>query len=108
MKPVLGRQGGWTPQEGGHTCLAADEEMAFLSSRSSSSARAEGVTGLAPPKERKKHVTSLCQHMHSRLFKIKARDSAGLKSPPRNDSNRPTGLHVIYYFVFQARTHFCD
>lgn len=49
----------------GHTCLAADEEMAFLSSRSSSSARAEGVTGLAPPKERKKRV-SICIQGYSR------------------------------------------
>ena len=53
---VVGHFGRW-----GHTCLAADEEMAFLSSRSSSSARAEGVTGLAAPKRRerkgeKKHV----------------------------------------------------
>lgn len=49
---VVGPFGRW-----GHTCLAADEEMAFLSSRSSSSARAEGVTGLAAPKRREETCT---------------------------------------------------
>lgn len=57
MKLLLGQQNRGSFRKGGHTFLAAAEEIVFWSRRLRSSASAEGVTGLAAPKRREKKCT---------------------------------------------------
>lgn len=78
IKPILGLQGGRTPHEVWTYLLGCGRRDGLPVQQVQQLSQGGGCDRTGTPKGEKKSVTSLCQHTHRRLLKIKARDSAGL------------------------------